>query len=67
MALHGNVISLEAFMRVMVASLPQGRFGTRFPDLQPVFKRLMRLIVTPRRGIPYTRETLELVPGPVQR
>jgi hypothetical protein len=52
---------------VMVASLPQGRFGSRFPDLQPVFTRMMRLIVTPRRGIPYTRETLELVPGPVQR
>jgi hypothetical protein len=65
MALHGNVVSLEAFVRVMVASLPQGRFGSRFPDLQPVFKRMMRLIVTPRRGIPYTRETLELVPGPV--
>jgi len=65
MALHGNVVSLEAFVRVMVASLPQGRFGSRFPDLQPVFKRMMRLVVTPRRGIPYTRETLELLPGPV--
>ena len=66
MALHGNLVSLEAFVRVMVASLPQGRFGSRFPELQPVFKRMMRLIVTPRRGIPYTRETLELAPGPVK-
>ena len=62
MALHGNVISLETFVRVMVASLPQGRFGSRFPHLQPVFERMMRLIVTPRRGIPYSRETLALAP-----
>ena len=63
MALHGNVVSLEAFVRVMVASLPQGRFGARFPDLQPVFERMMRLVVKRRRGIPYSRETLELAPG----
>ena len=43
MALHGNVVSLEAFVRVMVASLPQARLSTRFPDLQPVFEQMMRL------------------------
>ena len=64
MALHGNVVSLEAFVRVMVASLPQARLSARFPDLQPVFEQMMRLVVRPRRGIPYSREMLELAPGP---
>ncbi len=64
MALHGNVVSLEAFLRVMVASLPQARLIARFPDLQQVFKEMMRLVVTPRRGIPYSKEMLELAPGP---
>jgi hypothetical protein len=64
MALHGNVVSLEAFARVMVASLPQARFSTRFPELQPVFKHMMRLVVKPRRGLPFCREMLELTPGP---
>jgi hypothetical protein len=28
--------------------------------LQPVFEQMMRLVVRPRRGIPYSREMLEL-------
>ena len=64
MALHGNVVSLEAFVRVMVASLPQAQLNARFPDLQPVFKQMMRLVVKPRRGLPFCREMLELAPGP---
>jgi len=64
MALHGNVVSLEAFVRVMVASLPQARLSSRFPGLQPVFKQMMRLVVKPRRGVPYTREMLELAESP---
>jgi hypothetical protein len=64
MALHGNVVSLEAFVRVMVASLPQARLSARFPDLQPVFQQMMRLVVRPRRGIPYSQEMMELAPGP---
>jgi hypothetical protein len=64
MALHGNVISLEAFVRVMVSSLPQARLSARFPDLQPVFERMMRVVVKRRRGIPYSREMLEETPGP---
>jgi hypothetical protein len=63
MALHGNVISLEVFVRMMVASLPQARLSVRFPDLVSVFRQMMRLIVTPRRGLPYTREMLALAPG----
>ena len=64
MALHGNVVSLEAFVRVMVASLPQARLSARFPGLQPVFKQMMRLVVRPRPGIPYSQEMMELAPGP---
>jgi len=64
MALQGNVISLEAFVRVMVASLPQARLSARYPDLQPVFERMMRVVVKRRRGIPYSREMLEEDPGP---
>jgi hypothetical protein len=64
MALHGNVVSLEAFVRLMVASLPQARLSARFPDLQPVFQQMMRLVVRPRHGIPYSQEMIELAPGP---
>ena len=64
MALHGNLVSLEAFVRVMVASLPQARLTVRYPDLQPVFKEMMRLVVRQRRGIPYSQEMVELAPGP---
>jgi hypothetical protein len=60
MALHGNVLSLESFVRVMVASLPQARLGARYPELQPVFEQMMRLVVRRRRGIPYSGEMLEL-------
>lgn len=59
MALHGNVVSLEAFVRVLVSSLPQARLSARFPELQPVFERMMRLVVKRRRGIPYSREMLD--------
>ena len=65
MTLHGNVVSLEAFVRVMVASLPQARLSMRFPDLQPVFEQMLRVVVKRRRGIPYAREMLEIAPGPV--
>jgi hypothetical protein len=65
MALHGNVVSLEAFVRLIVASLAQGRFGSRFPELQPVFERMMRIVVRPRRGIPYIREIMDLTSSPV--
>jgi hypothetical protein len=64
MALHGNVVSLETFMRTVVASLPQGRLSVRFPALQPAFKQMMRVVVAPRRGLPYTKETLALAPSP---
>ncbi len=65
MALHGNVVSLEAFVRVMVASLPQARLSARYPSLNPVFEQMMRLVVARRRGVPYNKEMLEVVPSPV--
>lgn len=64
LALHGNVVSLEAFVRLMVASLPQARLSTRFPELKPVFEQMMRLVVRPRLGVPYSREIVEVAPGP---
>jgi hypothetical protein len=62
MALYGNVASLETFVRIIVASLPQGRLALRFPALQPVIKQLMKIMATQRRGILYSREMLELMP-----
>jgi hypothetical protein len=67
MALHGNVVSLEAFVRVMVSSLPQARLCARFPSLQPVFEQMMRVVVKRRRGMPYCQEMLEVAPGPAVR
>ncbi|HVM47292.1 MAG TPA: hypothetical protein VMU04_04655 [Candidatus Acidoferrum sp.] len=64
MALHGNVLSLETFMRVVVSSIPQSRLGGRFPELQLTLKQIMRVVVMPRRGIPYTKEALALAPTP---
>jgi len=65
MALHGNVVSLEAFVRLLVASLPQARLAARYPDLLPVFERMMKVVVKQRRGIPYSKEMLKLAPTPV--
>ena len=64
-AIYGNVVSLEAFMRLVVSSLPQGRLGVRFPDLEPVFKQMMKLMIVQRRGIPYSDEVVELAPSAV--
>jgi hypothetical protein len=64
LALYGNVVSLETFVRVLVSSLPQGQLSVRFPALQPVFKQMMRLMVWQRRGIPYSKEMLEMAPSP---
>ena len=64
LALYGNVVSLEAFARVIIASLPEGQLRTRFPDLQPLFKRLIKMLIAQRRGIPYVKELLDLAPAP---
>jgi hypothetical protein len=62
-AAFGNVVSLEAFVRIAVCSLPQGQLNTRFPRLQPVFKQMMKLLLVPRRGLLYTKEMLALAPS----
>ena len=62
MALYGNIASLETFVRVVVASLPQGQLSVRFPNLQGVIKQLMKMMASQRRGILYSREMLELMP-----
>jgi hypothetical protein len=62
LALYGNIVSLETFVRLMVASLPQGQLGVRFPALHKVIQPMMKLMATQRRGVLYSREMLELVP-----
>ena len=64
LALYGNVLSVETFVRILVCSLPQGQLSARFPALQPVFKRLMKIMILPRRGLPYSKELLEMAPSP---
>jgi hypothetical protein len=62
LALYGNVVSLETFVRIIVPSLPQGQLGTRMPALQPVIQEMMKLMSVQRRGILYSRDMLELMP-----
>ncbi len=62
LALYGNVVSLETFVRIVVSSLPQGHLAARFPALQEVLKQMMKLMATQRRGVLYSREMLELMP-----
>jgi hypothetical protein len=65
LALYGNVVSVESFVRILVASLPQGQLGFRFPELQPVFKQMMKVMLGRRRGVPYCKDVLGLASMPV--
>jgi hypothetical protein len=65
LALYGNVISVETLLRVLLSSMPQGNLTVRFPGLQNMVKHILRLIVVQRRGIPYCKEMLDLVPSTV--
>ena len=62
LALYGNVVSVETFVRILVSSLPQGQLATRFPALQTVTKQMMKLSIARPRGIPYNDEILGLAP-----
>src|SRR6516225_10173279 len=62
LALYGNVVSLETFVRVLVSSLPQGQLSARFPALQPIFKEMMKMAALHRRGVPYCKEMVGTVP-----
>jgi hypothetical protein len=63
LAIYGNVVSLEAFVRILVSSLPQGHLSARFPALQPIFKEMMKMTALQRRGVPYSKAIVETVPG----
>ncbi|HHY86486.1 MAG TPA: hypothetical protein GYA07_13275 [Verrucomicrobia bacterium] len=67
LSLYGNIVSLESFVRIVVASLPNGQLTTRYPDLQPVIKQMLRLMVVHRRGLPYSREVVDLALAPASR
>lgn len=62
LTLYGDAVSLEAFVRVLVASMSQGRLLLRYPALQQLVKQMLWLLILQRRGIPYTKEILELAP-----
>jgi hypothetical protein len=64
-ALYGNVISLETFVRIIVSSLPQGQLGRRYPALQPVFTQVMKLMVRSRPGLAFSNEMLGVAPASV--
>lgn len=63
LALYGNVVSVETFVKILVSSLPHGHLGIRFPALQQVAKEILSLMGTQRPGIPYSKEVLELAPA----
>lgn len=60
--LYGNVVSFEAFIRVLVSSLPHGQLGLRFPGLQELAKEILKLMGTDRPGVPYCKEMLAMMP-----
>jgi|GEM_PF-853633 len=62
-ALYGNVVSLESFVRVLVSSLPKGHLAIRFPGLQPVLKQMMLLMLAHRPGLPYHKELFANAPA----
>ena len=63
LALYGNVLSVEAFMRIIISSLPQGHLALQFPALQHVFKEIMRVTVMHRSGIPYNKDIVNSMPA----
>jgi hypothetical protein len=62
LTLYGDAVSLETFVRILVASMSQGRLLVRFPGLQQLVKQMLWLMILQRRGIPYTKDCVELVP-----
>jgi hypothetical protein len=61
--LYGNVVSVESFMRIVITSLPHGRLVLRSPGLHPIFQEMVKLLLVPRRGLPFTNEVLDLAPA----
>jgi hypothetical protein len=65
LALYGNVVSVETFVKIMVSSLPNGQLTARFPALQSVLRQLMKLSIARPGGIPYANEIVNLAPAEV--
>src|ERR1051325_8097256 len=63
LALYGNVVSVETFIKILVSSLPHGHLGIRFPGLQQVAKEILSLMGAQRPGIPYCKEMISLAPA----
>jgi hypothetical protein len=61
--LYGNVVSLEAFLRIVLTSLPHGRLVLRAPALHPVLQEMVKLLLVQRQGVPYTEEMAQLAPA----
>ena len=61
--LYGNVVSVETFVRIVITSLPNGRLVLRAPGLHPIFQEMVKLLLVPRRGLPYSKEVLDLAPA----
>jgi hypothetical protein len=61
--LYGNVVSVESFMRIIITSLPHGRLVLRSPGLHPIFQEMVKLLLVPRRGLPFMNEVLDLAPA----
>jgi hypothetical protein len=61
--LYGNIVSFEAFVRILVSSLPNGQLGIRFPGLVDVAKEILKLMGSDRPGIPYHKEVLTVAPS----
>jgi len=59
--LYGNVVSVEAFVRILVSSIPEGQLARRFPALLPEVKKMMSVVVNQRRGLPYHPEVLRSI------
>ncbi|HZL42964.1 MAG TPA: hypothetical protein VFD66_06760 [Verrucomicrobiae bacterium] len=62
LTLYGDAVSMEAFVRIMIASMSQGRLLVRFPGMQQLVKQMLWVMILQRRGIHYTKEALELAP-----
>ncbi len=62
LTLYGDAVSLEAFVRILVASMSQGRLLMRYPGLQQLVKQMLWLMILQRKGAPYTKDVLDLAP-----
>lgn len=62
LTLYGDVVSVEVFVRILIASMAQGRLLFRFPGLQQLVKQMLWMMILQRRGTPYNKDILELAP-----